>query len=86
MVKKLEMSSASFLQGIRHLGENYVNAYALRANFGFNVLERYGPDHFFKELKPLLLESDLVIANLETPLIDAKNTAKPSFSFYWCFK
>ncbi|MEJ7642649.1 MAG: CapA family protein [Candidatus Nitrosocosmicus sp.] len=62
-------------------GENYVNAYALRANFGFNVLERYGHDHFFQKLKPILHDSDLVIANLETPLIDVKNTIQPSFSF-----
>ena len=52
-----------------------------RKNIGFNILERYGHDHFFQKVKPILLESDLVIANLETPLIDANNTVKPSFSF-----
>ena len=62
-------------------GENYVNEYALRNNFGFNVLERYGHDHFFQNVKPILLESDLVFANLESPLIDFYNTVKPSFSF-----
>ena len=62
-------------------GENYANAYALRNNFGFNFLERYGHDHFFQKVKSILLESDLVIANLETPLIDADNTVKTSFSF-----
>ncbi|MBA3978851.1 MAG: CapA family protein [Nitrosopumilus sp.] len=61
--------------------ENYVLEYSSRKNIGFNIFERYGYDYFFQKLKPLLLESDLVIANLETPLIDVKNTVKPTFSF-----
>ena len=61
--------------------ENYVFEYSSRKNIGFNILERYGHDHFFQKVKPILLESDLVIANLETPLIDANNTVRPSFSF-----
>ena len=67
--------------GDTNFGESYLNSYVLRKNFGFNVLERYGHDFFFQKLKPILHESDLVIANLETPLIDEKNTVKPKFSF-----
>lgn len=67
--------------GDTSFAENYVSEYALRKNIGVNVLEHYGRDYFFEKVKPILLESDLVIANLETPLIDQKNTKKPLFSF-----
>ena len=67
--------------GDTSFAENYVSEYASRKNIGFDVLEQYGHDYFFQNVKPLLLDSDLVIANLETPLIDAKNTSRPQFSF-----
>ena len=67
--------------GDTNFGESYLNSYVFRKNFGYNVLERYGHDHFFQKVKPILLDSDLVVANLEAPLIDVNNTVKPSFSY-----
>jgi poly-gamma-glutamate capsule biosynthesis protein CapA/YwtB (metallophosphatase superfamily) len=61
--------------------ENYVSEYASRENIGYNLLEKYGYDYPFENIKSVLFESDLVIANLETPLVDIVNTPKPSFSF-----
>ena len=60
-------------------GENYVNEYASRKDIGYNPLERFERDYFFQKVKPILLGSDLVIANLEAPLIDANNTVRPIF-------
>jgi len=67
--------------GDTSFAENYVPEYASGKNIGFDVLEQYGRDYYFQKVKPILLESDLVIANLETPLIDAKNTLESRFSF-----
>jgi hypothetical protein len=58
-------------------GENYQAKYEEK---GFNVLKKYGYDHIFQNLKNLLIESDLVIANLEAPLIDKTKTPPPTFS------
>jgi hypothetical protein len=58
-------------------GENYQAKYEEK---GLNILKKYGYDHPFQNLKTLLLESDLVIANLEAPLIDRANTPPPPFS------
>lgn len=52
--------------GDTHFGENYqINS---KFNGGQNVIEEYGYDYFFKNVKDLLLSSDFNIANLETPL------------------
>jgi hypothetical protein len=67
--------------GDTNFAESYLNSYVSRKDIGFNVLERYGHDYFFQKVKPILFDSDLVISNLETPLIDVNNTVKPSFSF-----
>ena len=79
--KKIGNEFGVLFVGDTSFAENYVSEYASRKNIGVNVLEHYGRDYFFEKVKPILLESDLVIANLETPLIDVKNTKKPVFSF-----
>ena len=79
--KKIDNEFGVLFVGDTSFAENYVSEYASRKNIGVNVLEHYGRDYFFEKVKPILLESDLVIANLETPLIDVKNTKKPVFSF-----
>ena len=63
------------------LGENYLAAYVLMKKTEFNILEKYGYDYPFQKIKSLLFDSDLVIANLETPLVDIANTPKPSFAY-----
>ena len=55
--------------------------YERRKEWGFNILEKYGRDHFFQKVKRLLLDADTVIANLETPLINDEFITRPSFSF-----
>lgn len=60
--------------GDTHFGDNYqLSPYY---NHGVNVIEKYGYDYFFENVKDLLLTSDLTIANLETPLTD---TVKPEY-------
>ena len=61
--------------------DSYIKAYELRSDVGFNIIEQYGYDYFFEKIKPGLFDADFVIANLETPLVDIKNTPKPFFSF-----
>jgi len=53
-------------------GENYQQA-AARAGAA-NILETRGYDYSFGGLDPLLLGSDLVVANLETPITDLLRT------------
>ena len=79
--KKIENEFGVLFVGDTSFMENYVSEYALRKNVGINVLEHYGRDYFFEKVKPILLDSDLVIANLETPLIDEKNTKNRFFLF-----
>jgi hypothetical protein len=68
--------------GDTHYGENYAIHHARsKQSKGLTVLEKYGYDYPFEKIKSVLLESDLAIANLETPLIDITNTPSPSFSF-----
>jgi poly-gamma-glutamate capsule biosynthesis protein CapA/YwtB (metallophosphatase superfamily) len=62
-----------------HLGDNY--RYAQTGKKQFYMLEKYGYDYAFEKIKSLLFDSDLVIANLETPLVDIANTPRPAFSF-----
>ena len=61
--------------------ENYVLEYVSRPNIGVNIIEHYGHDYFFERVKNVLFDADLVIANLETPLLDIQNTPRPSFTF-----
>ena len=68
--------------GDTHYGENYgKNNPEKRARKGYNVLEKYGYDFPFEKIKSVLFDSDLAIANLETPLIDIANTPRSTFSF-----
>lgn len=60
--------------GDTYFGESY------RANSGYNVIDKYGYDYFFQNVKNLLYESDFSIANLETTLYesdDVKFQRKP---------
>ena len=50
-------------------------------NIGINIIELSWYDYFFEKIKPVLLDKYSIIANLETPLVDIKNTPKPIFSF-----
>jgi poly-gamma-glutamate capsule biosynthesis protein CapA/YwtB (metallophosphatase superfamily) len=61
-----------------HAGDNY--RYSVSGKNRIEIIEKYGYDYAFEKIKSLLFDSDLVIANLETPLIDIANTPRPSFS------
>jgi Bacterial capsule synthesis protein PGA_cap len=66
--------------------ENYQAKYESRFEnhqaryYNHMILKRYGYDYPFQNFKTFLLQSDLVVANLETPLIDKANTPPPSYS------
>lgn len=53
-------------------GENYQEQYAQRGET--NILEERGYDAPLAKVRSFLLEADLVIANLETPLTDLRET------------
>jgi hypothetical protein len=53
-------------------GENYQTEYARGGSV--NILEARGYDYSLEKLKPLLLSSDLVVANLETPVTDIERS------------
>jgi poly-gamma-glutamate capsule biosynthesis protein CapA/YwtB (metallophosphatase superfamily) len=68
--------------GDTHYGENYATHRVNRKRRkGYNVLEKYGYDYPFQNIKSILLDSDLTVANLETPLVDIASTPKCTFSF-----
>ncbi len=70
--------------GDTSFGENYQVKYLNEG--GKNILEEVGYDHPFKNLKPILLQSDLVIANLETPITDMLSSPIPvetKKNFHW---
>jgi hypothetical protein len=69
------------LVGDFSFAENYVVRHPFKKAIGYNYLKKYGYEYPFENIKSILFESDLVIANLETPLLDVANTPKPSFSF-----
>ncbi len=70
--QKTEMSIVKILfVGDTNFGENYQVRRGRR-----NILETKGYDYPVQNFKPLLLQSDLVIANLETPIT---NLSKPPF-------
>ncbi len=52
--------------GDTHFGESY--GPNPKFNDGVNVIEKFGYDFFFGNVKEILLSSDFTIANLETPL------------------
>ena len=52
--------------GDTHFGENY--QYDLKFNREVNVINEYGYDYFFENVKDILLSSDVTFCNLETPL------------------
>ena len=54
--------------GDTSFGENYQVRYAQKG--GKNILEEKGYDYPLQNLKPILLQSDFVFANLETPITD----------------
>lgn len=58
-----------FFLGDFDFGESYQSD--PKFNSGVNVIEKYGYDYMFENIKSLLSESDFTIANLETPLTDS---------------
>lgn len=65
-------------------GENYQEKYLKEG--GKNILEEIGYDHPFQNLKHVLLQSDFVIANLETPITDTLKfpiPVKTKKNFHW---
>jgi poly-gamma-glutamate capsule biosynthesis protein CapA/YwtB (metallophosphatase superfamily) len=63
--------------GDTHFGENY------HAESG--LIQEYGYDYFFNNVKDLLLASDFTFANLETPLINSNSffsTSKEKYVHY----
>ena len=62
-------------------GDNYIPDYKSKQIVGFNIIKHYGYDYFFEKIKQGLFDAQLVIANLETPLLDIKNTPRPIFPF-----
>lgn len=64
--------------GDTHFGENY--QYDPKFNRGVNVIDEYGYDYFFENVKDILRSSDVTFCNLETPLTknpQPVNTLKP---------
>lgn len=63
-------------------GENYQLAFEMAGRE--NVLKAKGYDHSPAKLKPLLLSSDLVVANLETPVTRLRRPPVPDKKFiHW---
>jgi hypothetical protein len=63
-------------------GENYQEAFERGGHE--NVLRSKGYDHSPAKLKPLLLSSDLVVANLETPVTNLRRSPVPEKKFiHW---
>jgi hypothetical protein len=58
-----------FFLGDLYFGESYQSN--PKYNNGVNIIEKYGYDYMFENIKALLSESDFTIANLETPLTDS---------------
>jgi len=54
--------------GDTSFGENYQSR--LKSKGGINILEKYGYDYSLQKMRPFLFDTDLVIANLETPITD----------------
>ena len=52
--------------GDTHFGDNY--QYDPKFNRGVNIIDEYGYDYFFENVKDILLSSDVTFCNLETPL------------------
>ncbi len=67
---------------------NFAESYQIRyvQEGGKNILEEKGYDHPFANLKSILLQSDLVIANLETPITNILKSpipVKTKKNFHW---
>ncbi|HMQ78949.1 MAG TPA: CapA family protein [Ignavibacteria bacterium] len=62
---KCDSLSILFL-GDTHFGDNY--QYDPKFNRGVNIINEYGYDYFFENVKKILLTSDISFCNLETPL------------------
>lgn len=58
--------------GDTSFGENYQES--IKKNGGENILERFGYAYSFEKLKPLMQSADFILANLETPVTDLKNS------------
>lgn len=62
---KCDSLSILFL-GDTHFGDNY--QYDEKFNRGVNIINEYGYDYFFENVKDILISSDISFCNLETPL------------------
>lgn len=62
---KCDSLSILFL-GDTHFGDNY--QYDPKFSRGVNIINEYGYDYFFENVKKILLTSDISFCNLETPL------------------
>ncbi len=58
--------------GDTSFGENYQEERKERG--GSSILERYGYDYSLEKMKPLMQSADFVVANLETPITDLKQS------------
>lgn len=58
--------------GDTHFGENIHEQFEKEGKQ--NILKEKGYDYTLEKVKPILLESDFVIANLETPITDMENS------------
>lgn len=65
--------------GDTHFGENYQSS--PKHNRGVNIIEEEGYDYFFENTGKLLLSADLVIVNLETPLLNTDVSGKIPSSY-----
>jgi len=78
---KCDSISILFL-GDTHFGENY--QYDTRFNRGVNVIEEYGYDYFFENVKEILSSTDISVCNLETPLSSVPETiSSPKPYVHW---
>lgn len=66
--KNEDESFTLFFGGDTSFGENYQNV--LKEKGKEDILERFGYDYCLQSLQPLMLDSDYVVLNLETPITD----------------
>ena len=74
---KCDSLSILFL-GDTHFGDNY--QYDPKFSRGVNIINEYGYDYFFENVKEILGTSDVTLCNLETPLttnLEPVSTKKP---------
>ncbi len=73
--RKFKIKNKSFdilFVGDTSFGENY--QFKIKRNGGINILEKNGYHYSLKNMRPLMMQSDFVVCNLETPITNIKES------------